>query len=222
MDLGIRQLADLMEVNEKQIMKWIKDKKMPVSTRKEHYTFNKTEVSNWVIKNNIKVAKSFFSFDDKPNDTIKLSEIISSTGIYYNIKGGSADDVLNNALKTVDMPQSINIDTAIKSFIDREKMMSTAVGRGVALPHSRSPIVSEIADERVAICFLEKAIDYGAIDGSMVHTLFLILSSNPKRHLEMLSKISFLLQQDDFIKMLENRVIKEILIDYIKDKETNI
>jgi len=64
--------------------------------------------------------------------------------------------------------------------------------------------------------------DYGALDGRPVHTLFFLFSSSDKRHLHLLSKIAHLSSQKDALEFLLTRPTKESLLSYIKRWETAI
>ena len=57
MDLKMKDIIDLLEVPEKTIIQWINDKKMPSYKIKNQYFFNKAEVNEWILKNNIAVSE---------------------------------------------------------------------------------------------------------------------------------------------------------------------
>jgi len=83
-------------------------------------------------------------------------------------------------------------------LLARESLGSTAIGGGIAIPHVRNPITLHVARPLVALCFLEHPIDFQAIDGRPVHTLFTIVSPTIKAHLNLLSKLSFGLRASAF------------------------
>ncbi len=99
-------------------------------------------------------------------------------------------------------------------------MMSTSLGHGIAIPHPRNPIISENENARISICFLKNDIDFKSMDNELVHTLFIIITANPKKHLEVLAKISFLCQKENFRELLKKRAPKEKIIGYIEELET--
>ncbi|WP_255948880.1 PTS sugar transporter subunit IIA [Brucepastera parasyntrophica] len=80
--------------------------------------------------------------------------------------------------------------------------MTTSVGFGIALPHPRVPLISGEKDERIFVCYLENEIDFNAMDGVPVNNLFIILSDGSKNHLNVLSNLSYLFQQDQFREIL--------------------
>ncbi|HOD13202.1 MAG TPA: PTS sugar transporter subunit IIA [Spirochaetota bacterium] len=218
MDLKMKDIIDLLEVPEKTIIQWINDKKMPSYKIKNQYFFNKAEVNEWILKNNIAVSEKILDLA-LTNRPVSLIDLIKKGDVHYGIIGSTVREVIDDVVRTIPIPKSADIDTVRASLLQREEMMTTAVGKGIALPHPRNPIISDIDEESVSICFLKNPIDYGALDGEPVKVLFIIISSNAKRHLEILSKISFLCKQEDFLKTLNDKPQKEVFLYYIERVE---
>ncbi|HQL80975.1 MAG TPA: PTS sugar transporter subunit IIA [Spirochaetota bacterium] len=218
MDLKMKDIIDLLEVPEKTIIQWINDKKMPSYKIKNQYFFNKAEVNERILKNNIAVSEKILDLA-LTNRPVSLIDLIKKGDVHYGIIGSTVREVIDDVVRTIPIPKSADIDTVRASLLQREEMMTTAVGKGIALPHPRNPIISDIDEESVSICFLKNPIDYGALDGEPVKVLFIIISSNAKRHLEILSKISFLCKQEDFLKTLNDKPQKEVFLYYIERVE---
>lgn len=151
--------------------------------------------------------------------SMDISALIERGGVFYNIGGNSVTEVLSNLVDVLALPPSLTKDQLKKAVIEREELMPTAVGNGIALPHPRSPLLSDVKDQFITIAFLQRAIDWKALDGQPVQTLILIVSATPKTHLWTLSRISFLCQQETFRDLLEQRASKEELIAAIRTAE---
>lgn len=148
-----------------------------------------------------------------------ISTLIERGGVFYNIGGNTVSEVLGNLVKTITVPSSLTREQLLQAVIEREELMPTAIGNGIALPHPRSPLLSDLKDQFITIAFLQKGIDWKALDGRPVQTLILIVSATPKTHLWTLSRISFLCQQESFRELLEQRASKENLIAAIRTAE---
>jgi len=219
MNLKIKDIVDLLQVSEKTIYRWIKDKKIPAYRINHQYRFNKTEIHDWILKNKIPVSGKIFDLSSA-HKTVSLIDHLREGGIYYNIDGDTVPDIIKNAIYAIPTPQGMDKNAIISSLLQREEMMPTAIGKGIAIPHPRTPIIADLEKESISICFLKNRIDYGALDGILVDTIFIILSATPQRHIETLSKISFLCQQDDFISLLKNKAPHKIIVNYIRSKES--
>lgn len=218
MDLKMKDIVDLFDVPEKTILQWISGKKLPSYKIKNQYYFNKAEVNEWILRNNVAVSEKILDLA-LTNRPVSLIDLIKKGDVHYGIDGTSVREVIDNVVGAIPIPKSTDRDTVRSSLLQREEMMTTAVGNGIALPHPRNPIISDIDEESVSICFLKNEIDYRALDKNPVRVLFVIISSNAKRHLEILSKISFLCRQEDFLKTLCDRPKKKVFLYYIERVE---
>ncbi len=81
----------------------------------------------------------------------------------------------------------------LRLFLAREASASTAIGDGIALPHVRNPMVLHVKQPMVTLCFLEKPVDFGALDGQPVHVLFSLICPTMRSHLQMLARLSYAL-----------------------------
>lgn len=146
---------------------------------------------------------------------IGLIELVRRGGVYYNVAGNSPAEVLADAVATVPVPAGVDRGALLKALVEREGLMPTGVGLGIALPHPRTPIVSSAEHAFVSVCFLRQPVDWKALDGKPVETLFLIVSATTKHHLRAMSRISFLCQQESFQELLRSRASREQLIEAI-------
>jgi PTS system fructose-specific IIA component len=83
------------------------------------------------------------------------------------------------------------------AVLAREAVMSTGVGKGLALPHARTDAV---ADTVAAFAVTAAPVDYGALDGQPVRLVFLLVGPEDERsqHVRLLSRISRLMNRDAF------------------------
>ncbi len=218
MDLKIRDIISLLQVSEKTVYRWIKEKKIPCYRINHQYRFSRSEINEWILDSRIELSSKLLnlSIANRPTNFTKL---ISSGGIHYDIPGATVPEVLHNAIAALRGPANISREEIFAALLNREALMSTAIGRGIAIPHPRNPIITDIEDASVSLCFLKEPLDFGALDGLPVHTLFVLLTPNPRRHLEVLSKISYLCQMGDFLQLLQKRAPASEIIDFIRVRE---
>ncbi len=204
MDLKIQEVAGLLSAPEKTIKRWIKKEGMPAYRIKKQLYFNRSEAAEWLLENNkavqADIEKLFAA--EKP---VSIHDLVIRGGIFRNIGGNSPSTVIDHLVREINIPGETSREEIRKTLLQREEMMSTAVGNGIAIPHPRNPVISNIGDEAVSIAFLAEPADFHALDGKPVHTLFAVISSNARRHLEILARLSYLCRRPDFIASLEER-----------------
>lgn len=219
MDLKIKDVAELLHVSEKMIFRCINENKIPYYRINNQYRFNRGELNEWMLTNrDITPAEALSA--RAAESGVDLSECLRRGGIYYHVAGNCVEDAIRNAMSTVNLPPELNREETIVHLLNREAIMPTAVGCGVAIPHPRSPIVAEIANESLAICFLAEPVNFKAADGKLVHVMFIVLSANQPRHLEILFKISSLCLQEQFMGLLLRRASETEIIAYIESMKS--
>lgn len=222
MNLRIQDLVALLQVSEQTILRWIEQKKIPFYKVGSQYKFGETEIKEWIInnklKNDLQVSERIIDLS-AGNRPVLISALIERGGVFYGVAGETVSEVIERSVDLMPMPEDLEASVVKESLLERESLMPTAIGHGIAVPHPRSPIITDLANESLTLGFLERPIDYGAIDGNLVHTIFIILSANSHRHLEILSKISYLAQKPDFHRLLTERAEKPALLDFIRRTE---
>jgi PTS system nitrogen regulatory IIA component len=146
-------------------------------------------------------------------------KLIERGGVCYDIPGTMPREVLTNLIDRI--PPSLFPDKTrlLEAILEREALMPTTIGHGIALPHPRNPLLSDPQAQFVAIAFLEQPVEWKALDGEAVHTLMLIVSASAKLHLDTLSKINFFCQQDAFRSLLQTRPPREAIIEILRETE---
>ncbi len=112
-----------------------------------------------------------------------------------------------------------------KKFLDailaREKIVSTGIGRGIAIPHARSASVKQLS---IAVFVLDNELEFDSVDNNPVRIIFMIVvpESMKKEYMQILSLISNYLKNDDNIKKMLNCDNEEQLYELLEDLENEI
>jgi len=155
------------------------------------------------------------------DETSRLAELIERGGIHRGVAGTTPREVLGALVKALPPVPSVPADTLLKAVLEREELMSTGIGEGIALPHPRNPLVSGEDKQFAALAFLEAPVNWNSLDGKPVETLLLIVSASSKTHLRVLSEITFLSREAGFRRLLGERASLEDLLRYIRETEKN-
>jgi nitrogen PTS system EIIA component len=150
---------------------------------------------------------------------VSLSVLVDRGGVYYNIGGANPVEALNEATKAISLPKGLERESLLTAILEREALMPTALGHGVAIPHPRNTLLKDAESQRVAVFFLKTPIAYNALDRKPVSVLFLILSFDAKSHLATLAAISHLCQSPGFLDFLATRPSKEELVQRLSEIE---
>jgi nitrogen PTS system EIIA component len=217
MQLKVKDLTDLLNINEKVLYTWIREKKLPAYKINHQYYFNAAEVKEWTLKNNIPVSSKLL--DTAPGSPLNLPLLIKRGGIFFDIEGKTSIEAIKNAVNIIPIPPEVSKDIVTFSLLEREEMMPTAIGKGIAIPHPRNPIIADVENESVTLCLLKKPVDFNAVDKEPVNAMFIILSANSKRHLQILAGISYLCRHNDLIEHIRSKHPADVIFACIEEKE---
>ena len=144
-----------------------------------------------------------------------LGGLIRIGGVFADVEGKTPEEIFNNVCRNVSFPEGFDVESLISELVEREKILSTAVGNGIAIPHPRKSMVKEDADQRIIVCYLKKPMDMSAPDERRVSVMFILLTKSTQFHLQILSDLAKLIHQEDFRKFLDTKPNMDSLVEKI-------
>ena len=153
---------------------------------------------------------------------MNLLDILSLESTIVDLKGESKEDIITELVNSLAVGDAItDRDQVLQAVLDREKIMSTGIGDGIAIPHGKSAAVTELV---AAMGTQRRGVDFDALDGEPAYVFFLLVSpanvSGP--HIKALARISRLLKNDEFKKKLIEADSAEEIIATIEAAERDI
>ncbi|HSL69296.1 MAG TPA: PTS sugar transporter subunit IIA [Longimicrobiales bacterium] len=132
-----------------------------------------------------------------------LTDLLSVDRIKIPLESRTKDEVLRELVDVVaDRNASDDRAEVLRAVREREAVLSTGIGNGVAIPHGKSPAVPDL---RMAAGTAAQPVDFDALDGQPVKLVFLLVGpeSEAGPHIKALSRIARLIRNDD----VRNRLI---------------
>lgn len=221
MQLSFRDVLEVFHVSEKEVHDWIEKKKMPFTVANEQRHFNYIALLDWALENKIKLTPEVLALGKKQKqDSGIIYESLKTGGIYYDIPGSTREEIIKAIVEVLPLPQKSNKELLVAMFIAREKLTSTGVGNGIAMPHVRNPVVLPIVRPSITLCFLKDPVDFKAIDHKPVYIVFTLLTPTVKEHMTILSRLAFCLQNSRLLEFLHARVPSEQILAEVKVLES--
>lgn len=234
MDLKIRDVADLLNVSETTIRRWVADGKIPNYRLNQHHYFSRSEIENWVLSRRLdnlgdgitpfaehKEAEAHATLRPPSisgNKQFSLFRAIHKGDVLCSIEGKTKEEVIAETMQRSSKLLSVDAEVMTELLLDRERLMPTAINHGIAVPHTRDSLLSAHHDI-VIVVFLDNPLEYGALDGEPVHTLFFLFACEDKRHLHILAKLAHLGSQAEMREFFKTKPSKEKLLAKIKEWE---
>lgn len=221
--IGLKEVAQLLAVSEKTIYRWIAKNEIPAYKIGESYRFNRVELLEWATAKKIKVSCEIFKEPLESEDGMpSLTESLQVGGIHYRIPGTNRESVLKSIVNIMHLPDDVDKEFLIGALMARENLGTTAIGDGIAIPHVRNPIIFHVNKPVLSLCFLEQAIDFNALDGKAVDTVFTIITHTVRSHLHVLSRLGYALQQPTVRSVLNGTSSRQEIIDALARFESTL
>jgi PTS system fructose-specific IIABC component len=153
-------------------------------------------------------------------NSVKITDYITEDLIDLDLKSKNRESILVELSKLLERSKNILVkdNDIYKALVDREKLGSTGIGKGVAIPHAKTESAKELT---VAFGISRKGIDFNSMDDEEVHIFFVFASPNKDSqiYLKVLARISRLIREENFRQnLMDCKTAKEV-IACIAEKE---
>lgn len=154
--------------------------------------------------------------------TARINQLLTPDLIRIGLSGTSKREVIDALVDVLAGHEAIsNLEAVRTAIFDREKKMSTGVGKGLGLPHAKTPAASETV---VSFATTSDPVDFGAIDDAPVRLLLLLVGpeEHKSQHVKILGRISRLVSRDSLRERLLEAEEPETVIEILKEGEVDL
>lgn len=134
--------------------------------------------------------------------TADIAPLLRPEHICIGLDATTKEEIINHLVDVLDAPSAIQDLEAVRSAIfEREEKMSTGVGKGLGLPHAKTPAATETV---AAFATTAAPVDFDSIDNEPVRLVLLLVgpATDKSHHIKLLSRIMRLVSRDDFRERL--------------------
>lgn len=150
---------------------------------------------------------------------MRITDLLKKEGIDLQGKAGSKSETIDHLVDLMDATGNLKDKEGYRAAVlAREEQGTTGIGEGIAIPHGKTAAVERPG---LAVMVCKEGTDYDAMDGQPAHLLFAIAvpDASENTHLEVLSRLSMMLMDEDFRQALINAEDQEMFLKLIDEKE---
>ncbi len=199
--LTIEEVAKYLRVSDRTVYDWAQKGEIPAGKIGTVWRFKKSELERWV---NERLSSSSVKSVKKSDSEIQIKNFLSPDRVVFVKNSSKRDAIIELANVLADAPQVKNKDELVAEILKREDLMSTAVGRGIAIPHVR---LSSVTDLVMAVGICKNNIeDYQSVDDEPVNLLIMIAAAYNQHtyYLKTISCLTAKLRNQELRDMLKN------------------
>ncbi len=196
--LTLAEVAQYLRIAEKTVLRMIARNEIPCVKVANQWRFLKTVIDDWLLaRMNVVPQDDLAAVLSNPEGIIPLKRLINEN-LVVPLKPGTKEEVLSQLveplvkLELVTEPQDF-----LRKLLLREKITSTALGRGMAIPHLRHPRENPGSGAHLVMGLCPEGTDFKSHDGQKTHVFFLLLSDSETLHLRVIAKLNSLFRNDE-------------------------
>lgn len=216
MILTVREAAKLLGMTERAVYRLISEGNIPVHKVRDQHRFNRAELLEWATEHGVRVSVSDFSAPEGAGPAShaapNLAQALARGGVHEHVEGTDRDGVLRAVVKRMPVAEE-DRELLFDVLVAREALGSTGVGDGIAIPHVRSPVVLHLTEPSITLSYLDHAVDFAAVDGKPVHTVFSIVTPTIRSHLHLLSRLAAALHDKGFREAVTSKASAARIIE---------
>jgi len=150
---------------------------------------------------------------------MELAELLSEKQVCVELAATDRDEAVHEILThlvSAGRLQEDEVAAVLRAVVKRETLGTTAIGRGMAVPHAR---VEAAAKTMIGIGLSGAGVDFHALDGAPVHAIFIVIgsASEPDEYIEALKQVSNMIQNEDFRRFLKRARSAGEVVDLMEE-----
>jgi nitrogen PTS system EIIA component len=222
MQLDLRDAARLLGIEESKVYRWIRRGDLPAQRVHEQYQIDRVDLLEFAAGRGITVSPELIEERGTGPSLPGLAEAVRAGGVHHDVPGNDKPEVLRAVVDLLPLPPRIERSFLLQMLLAREQLGSTGLGAGIAIPHPRNPVILRVAAPAVAVCYLATPVEFEALDGQPVHTLFTLVSPSVRVHLHLLALLATALRDPGVMHLVKARAPETDLVEAIARVEAHL
>lgn len=204
MEIGLAEAAQRLGVSAETVERWARQGRLGVLRPSGDFRVGEEELQAWAELQGLRLREQAAApAAPAPASALPPLQAALHRGLVMSgVAGATPSEVLRELAAAVPLAEGADREALLAQLEAREQMASTGLGGGVALPHPRTPSRDFVAEPVIVIALLAQPVDWHALDGAAVRTAILLVSPTPQAHLQVLSRLAFLLREPRFAEAL--------------------
>lgn len=205
------ELAKQLGRDRREIERLVNRGRIPGHKRGSDWQFHSEEISQWLEQEMRDFSDSQLANVERTHQSsevtseIPVSSLLKPELVQVPLEARTKRSVLESLVEVAGRTWQVwEPATVLKAVQEREAMMTTAFNNGVAFPHARQSCPDSLGQSLVAFGRTLSPIPFGASNNSGTDCFFLILCRDTKTHLQVLARLSRMVQLPDFLPMLRD------------------
>jgi len=222
--MTLSEMAEYLKVSEKTIVRMVQAGKLPGAKVASQWRFMRAVIDDWLnTRMQVMPRKGLTEIAASEDKIVPISELVSRARIVMDLVPDSKAAVLRRLAKPlVDTGMIDDLEEYVSLLLEREEMLSTAIGRGLAIPHVRDPRESRARGTCIVIGICREGMDFGALDEQATHLFALPCTGTDESHLRLVAKISLLFRADRVVERMISARSADTVLEILHEADSEL
>ena len=223
------ELAEHLGRDRRELERLANRGRLPGHKRSGNWQFHAAEITQWLEQEMREYSDAQLAAVEKSqrsedvNAAIPVSSLLTVETVQVPLEARTKRSLLEGLVEVAGRTWKIWQPAVIlKAIQEREELMSTAFGNGVAVPHLRQPLPDALSESVVAFGRTHSGIPFGAADNTPTDLFFLVLCRDTRTHLHVLARLGRLIQTPGFLDGLRAAPDSQAAYDWIAGADRKI
>ncbi len=227
--MNLMELARFLNMDQRRLERMAKSGEIPCQKVGGQLRFNRAEVTEWLqqhmptLTDRVKLAsmEAGISAHREINpDELIVSYLIQPQAVVPDLSARTKNSVLKELVALAQETGRVwDSESLLDALLKREELCSTAMEKGVALPHPRRPLPYAIAEPVLVVARTTSGIGFGAPDGRLTSLFFMTSSQDDRHHLHIIARLCRMLHDDQFVESLHEAETVDEMVVLIQERE---
>ena len=189
--MTLEEMADYLQVSQKSILRMAQSGKIPAAKVASQWRFMRSVVDDWLMAQmEIPSVRSSASVREAPKLSA-LPELMPAETMNLEVLPDTKPKVLQQLIEPLKKSRVLRQHRRFyDSLLERENIVSTAIGHGIALPHPHRPLPGAFKDPFVALGVCREGTDFEALDHQRTYVFFLLCAPSEDIQLRLLTRVT--------------------------------
>ena len=212
--MTLAEVAEYLRLAEKTVLRMVHKGEIPCAKVASQWRFLRSMIDDWLTaKMRVVPRNDLARLIEGSPDLVPLSRLLRSEHVLLDLRPGSKEQVLRQLVEPLVLTGFVGrAEQFIDKLLEREALVSTAVGRGVAIPHLRNPVENPRGGPVLVVGICREGTDFASPDGEKTRLFFLLCTDSEVVHLRILAKVNRIAARRELLLQLaEAQSAEEIL-----------
>jgi len=222
--LTLSEVAQYLKVSEKTIHRLINENSIPCVKIGGQWRFLQEMIDDWLLTQmRVVPQQTYLSTLQAQREVMSIAHLIKADSVILDLVPGKPETILYTLSQALEKSGVINDAVLYHSqLLEREKIMSTGVGKGIAVPHPRNAGRPPVVHSGVAVGYCREGVDFHSLDGEKTKLFILIASASDPVHVKIMSHVVRIAGDSHFLEEVDKISRPDDLIGLFLEKEAEI